>query len=93
MDLRASIVKYFWITLSVAIAIFTVIVSVRTSDDMPMSRLRLPSFRQILRAIAPLSRICNTRPSFWRSLPVRASCFSAVARMSTSSNASSPITH
>jgi cell division protein FtsB len=40
MDLRASIVKYFWITLSVAIAIFTVIVSVRTIDDIVKTNSR-----------------------------------------------------
>ena len=40
MDLRASIVKYFWITLSVAIAIFTVIVSVRTIDDIIKTKRR-----------------------------------------------------
>lgn len=40
MDLRASIVKYFWITLSVAIAIFTVIVSVRTIDDIVQTKKR-----------------------------------------------------
>ncbi|MBR4952100.1 MAG: septum formation initiator family protein [Alistipes sp.] len=40
MDLRASIVKYFWITLSVAIAIFTVIVSVRTIDDIVKTKRR-----------------------------------------------------
>ena len=40
MDLKASIVKYFWITLSVAIAIFTVIVSVRTIDDIVKTNSR-----------------------------------------------------
>ena len=40
MDLRVSIVKYFWITLSVAIAIFTVIVSVRTIDDIVKTKRR-----------------------------------------------------
>ena len=34
MDLRASIVKYFWITLTLAIAIFTIIVSVHTVEDI-----------------------------------------------------------
>lgn len=34
MDLRESIVKIPWIALSVAIAIFTIIVSVRTIDDI-----------------------------------------------------------
>ena len=40
MDIRSSIVKYFWITLSVAIAIFTVIVSVRTIDDIVQTKKR-----------------------------------------------------
>ncbi|MBO7262290.1 MAG: septum formation initiator family protein [Alistipes sp.] len=40
MDLRESIVKTFWITLSVAIAIFTIIVSVRTIDDIIETKRR-----------------------------------------------------
>ena len=34
MDIRSSIVKYFWITLTLAIAIFTIIVSVHTVEDI-----------------------------------------------------------
>ena len=34
MDIRSSIVKYFWITLTLAIAIFTIIVSVHTIEDI-----------------------------------------------------------
>ena len=34
MDIRRSIVKYFWITLTLAIAIFTIIVSVHTVEDI-----------------------------------------------------------
>lgn len=34
MDIRTTIVKYFWITLTLAIAIFTIIVSVRTVGDI-----------------------------------------------------------
>lgn len=40
MDLRESIVKTFWIALSVAIAIFTIIVSVRTIDDIIETKRR-----------------------------------------------------
>ena len=40
MDLRESIVKTFWITLCVAIAIFTIIVSVRTIDDIIETKRR-----------------------------------------------------
>ena len=40
MDLRESIVKIPWIALSVAIAIFTVIVSVRTIDDIIETKRR-----------------------------------------------------
>jgi cell division protein FtsB len=40
MDIRESIVKTFWITLSVAIAIFTIIVSVRTIDDIIETKRR-----------------------------------------------------
>lgn len=34
MDIRSSIVKYFWITQTLAIAIFTIIVSVHTVEDI-----------------------------------------------------------
>ncbi|MBQ6612364.1 MAG: septum formation initiator family protein [Alistipes sp.] len=34
MDIRTTIVKYFWITLTLAIAVFTIIVSVRTVRDI-----------------------------------------------------------
>lgn len=40
MDLRESIVKIPWIALSVAIAIFTVVVSVRTIDDIVKTKKR-----------------------------------------------------
>ena len=40
MDLRESIVKIPWIALSVAIAIFTIIVSVRTIDDIIETKRR-----------------------------------------------------
>ena len=40
MDLRESIVKIPWIALSVAIAIFTIIVSVRTIDDIIETKKR-----------------------------------------------------
>ena len=40
MDLRQIIVKIFWITLCVAIAIFTIIVSVRTIDDIIETKRR-----------------------------------------------------
>lgn len=40
MDLREIIVKIFWITLCVAIAIFTIIVSVRTIDDIIETKRR-----------------------------------------------------
>ena len=38
MDIRKTIVKYFWITLTLAIAIFTIIVSVNTVKDIIKTR-------------------------------------------------------